>query len=222
MTKRGRRLAAATVFVAVLGTVAVGCTDDGTDVSGLTTGPTPATGATSQTGAPPTTGASTGPTTDSTSTTGSGGETSEPTSGATSGPSGPTLRTPSLPPATTAPTTAASESPLPGGPPASTTMSGTWSGQWTDPGTGVSSSLVFSLDQSGSDLTGSLTIDGTSCLSGGVLVGEAHGTAVRFDVKDREVEITYDGTLHGTTMSGEYFSTCDAPRGTWSVVKQKQ
>jgi hypothetical protein len=98
-------------------------------------------------------------------------------------------------------------------------MSGTWNGTWTDDQSGTQNSLTFTLRQQGSVLDGSIAIDGTACLSGGVVQGEAHGHFLRFTVVGREVRMTFNGSFSGTTMNGTYTTTCEAPTGTWNATK---
>src|SRR5687767_3964388 len=100
-----------------------------------------------------------GPTATSAST--SPGVTAVPPS---SGPSGPPA-TPAPPPTPTAPP-AATPSPTPTPAPPISEFPQSWTGTWGDPVTGGSGSLELTLTGKDADFGGSITMDGTACLSG--------------------------------------------------------
>ncbi len=74
-------------------------------------------------------------------------------------------------------------------------------------------------NQQGSALEGTITIEGTACLTAGVVRGTLSGNDIDFGVVQREVEVNYTGTVFGDTMSGTYSTTCDNARGEWEAEK---
>lgn len=118
---------------------------------------------------------------------------------------------PSAPP-TAAPTTP----PVPAG------LAGTWSGSWAnqtpDRSTG---GFTLTWAQNGATLTGSITITGTPCLTGGSITGSVNGSTITFGAVNGEVTVRYVGTVSGTTMSGTYATDCGQARGTWTAAKKK-
>jgi len=136
--------------------------------------------------------------------------TTEPTTGGGSGSSSGSTTTPPGPP----------ESPSPK-PPARNGLGGGWSGTWTDSSSGTASGLSLFLHQQGSQVTGDINIEGTACLSSGVVNGIVSGTDVTLRVSQRELELVFEGTLNGNKMSGTYTNSCDGLSGPWSVTQAK-
>jgi hypothetical protein len=79
--------------------------------------------------------------------------------------------------------------------------------------------LVLDWKQEGSTVTGSIVIDGWSCLSGGVVAGSLRGGTIEFELRQRDVQVTYRGKVSGQQMSGTYSTNCDATTGTWRATK---
>jgi hypothetical protein len=125
----------------------------------------------------------------------------------------PAVAAPSAP-ATTAPTTTAP-------PPPSTSLSGTWAGTWAnqvpDQSTG---SFTVTWTQNGNALTGSITISGTPCLSGGSITGSVNGATISFGAVQGQVTVEYSGTVASTTMSGTYATDCGKARGSWTATRK--
>jgi hypothetical protein len=80
---------------------------------------------------------------------------------------------------------------------------------------------ILQLDwrQEGPTLTGAITIEGWSCLIGGVVSGSVNGRAIEFMLRQRDIQVTYKGTTAGRTMSGTYSTNCDDTSGTWRLAK---
>ena len=94
-------------------------------------------------------------------------------------------------------------------------------GEWADSSSGATNSVNFVLRQQGSAVNGTITMDGTPCLTSGVVEGIVSGHDVTLNVSQRELELTFEGMLNGATMSGTYTNTCDGLSGPWSVTQAK-
>lgn len=134
---------------------------------------------------------------------------------------------PSAAPTPTSPVAIPAESPAtppadspPAPKPTANDLSGTWSGTWAnqtpDDSTG---SFTLTWTQTGSQLSGSITITGTPCLTGGAITGSTDGQTISFGAVSGEVTVAYDGTVAGSTMSGSYGTECGDARGTWSAAR---
>ncbi len=107
---------------------------------------------------------------------------------------------PSLPPTAAPPTPTPPPSPPPAAdaraharrPPISE-FPQSWTGTWQDPVTGGSGSLELTLNGKGSDFGGSITMDGTACLSTGILDGATTGAPSSSAVTQRAVEVRFRG-----------------------------
>jgi hypothetical protein len=123
-------------------------------------------------------------------------------------------------PSTGTPTGLSGESPTnAGGAIAESDLGGKWSGSWTDSTGSSTGMLELDWRKEESNLTGTITIDGWSCLLGGVVTGNLNGTAIEFELHQRDVELQYRGKVAGLSMSGTYSTNCDNSTGTWSVTK---
>jgi len=143
--------------------------------------------------------------------------------GATGGPpsTGPSAPTTPPTPRPTAPP-AATPSPTPTPPPPITEFPQSWTGTWQDPVTGGSGSLELTLTGKDAEFGGSITMDGTACLSGGILTGAYDGRDIGFMVGQRDVEIRFAGTAQAGTITGTFATDCDAMDGTWTVVRSSR
>lgn len=137
---------------------------------------------------------------------------------------GPPSTGPSAPPTTPRPTAppAATPSPTPTPPPPITEFPQSWTGTWQDPVTGGSGSLELTLTGKDAEFGGSITMDGTACLSGGILTGAYDGRDIGFMVGQRDVEIRFAGTAQAGTITGTFATDCDAMDGTWTVVRSSR
>lgn len=110
-------------------------------------------------------------------------------------------------------------------PPAATTgggtgLTGSWPGEWQNT-TPDSSRGTFRIQwtQSGSSLSGTITITGTPCLTGGSISGSLAGSTLNFGVVTGQSQVSYTGTVSGDTMSGTYTTSCGNAQGTWKATK---
>ncbi len=69
-------------------------------------------------------------------------------------------------------------------------------------------------------MKGTITIAGTPCLSGGSVTGSLKGAAISFGVVAGRVQVSYDGTINGSRMSGTYATDCGNARGDWEATKK--
>jgi hypothetical protein len=128
---------------------------------------------------------------------------------------------PTAPPGLTArPTRAPATVPTP--PPAVSEFPQTWTGSWEDPGTGGAGNLELVLTGRGSDFGGSITMDGTACLAGGVLVGSYDGATIAFTVAQRGTVLEFEGLADDAGITGTFRSECDALDGTWTVRRSSR
>jgi F0F1-type ATP synthase membrane subunit c/vacuolar-type H+-ATPase subunit K len=133
--------------------------------------------------------------------------------------SGSPARSPSIPGSGLVTPPAVPTAPLPtGGTPGRGDLGGNWSGTWAD-SAGSTGILEIDWRQDGLALMGAITIDGWSCLTGGVVSGSVSGNAVQFLLRQRDIQVTYEGTTAGRTLSGTYSTNCDDSAGTWRVAK---
>lgn len=126
---------------------------------------------------------------------------------------------PTAPPATPPPAT---PSPTPTPPPPISDFPQSWAGTWQDPVTGGSGSLELTLTGKDAEFGGSITMDGTACLSGGILTGAYDGRDIGFEVGQRDVEIRFAGTAHDGTITGTFATECDGMDGTWTVARSSR
>ncbi len=120
--------------------------------------------------------------------------------------------TPTAPPAAT-------PGPAPTPPPPISEFPQSWTGTWQDPVTGGSGSLELTLSGKDAEFGGSITMDGTACLSGGILDGAYDGRDIGFVVGQRGVEMRFAGTAQGAMITGTFATNCDAMDGTWTVER---
>jgi hypothetical protein len=103
-----------------------------------------------------------------------------------------------------------------------TDLDGTWSGPWADSTGNTTGTFELGWRQDGSKLTGTITINGTFCLTGGAVTGDLGGSRIEFELvglAQRNVELKYEGTATGLRMSGTYSTNCDNTTGTWKATK---
>ena len=125
-------------------------------------------------------------------------------------------------------TSAATPSPVPSASPSAPassapTLAGTWNGTWQDVTPDqVSGTFVLTWTQNGSDLTGSIVVKGTPCLSSATVTGTVSGSAISFGAVSGKNTVAYNGTISGSTMKGSYTAPAafGAAKGTWAAAKQ--
>lgn len=116
----------------------------------------------------------------------------------------------------------ATPTPTPTPPPPISEFPQSWTGTWQDPVTGGSGSLELTLTGKDATFGGSITMDGTACLSGGILDGAYDGRDIGFVVTQRGVEMRFAGTAQNATISGTFATDCDAMDGTWTVTRSSR
>ncbi len=88
--------------------------------------------------------------------------------------------------------------------------------------TGGSGSIELTLTGKDAEFGGSITMDGTACLSGGILDGAYDGRDIGFVVTQRGVQMRFAGTAQNATISGTFATDCDAMDGTWTAVRSSR
>jgi hypothetical protein len=149
----------------------------------------------------------------------------------------PTPQPTQAPPASVAPASAASSlaasvasvapvsAPPASAPPASADVTGTWSGTWKrDPPLGGGGTMTLHLRQSGSNVTGDITAQGSLCVTkpGIPLTGTFNDPNLAFSVTGDNLEVDYTATLAGTSLNGKLNAvTCAAgtATGTFALTK---
>jgi hypothetical protein len=133
------------------------------------------------------------------------GNASAPTSAA--GQAATTVVTTTAPAATSTPSTATTAG-----------LSGTWSGDYQQT-TPSASSGTFTIrwQQSGSSLTGTITIPGV-CPPGCPITATLNGSTVSFGVVAGGA-INYTGTVTGNSMAGTYAAADGSTKGTWKAAR---
>jgi hypothetical protein len=124
----------------------------------------------------------------------------------------------STPQPTTAASTAATAAPTD----AASGLAGTWNGAYestSDPGS--TGTFVLDWTQTGSALSGTISVTNTPCVAEGTITGTTDGTTITFGAVQGAYSIAYEGTVSGDTMSGTYSSpSCGNAAGTWTANKQ--
>jgi hypothetical protein len=121
--------------------------------------------------------------------------------------------TPSVPGTTT-------QSPAPGAS-ASDTLTGAWSGAYASTSSpGSNGTFTIQFTQSGSQLSGTINIQGSPCITTGTIIGTLNGGQITFGAVEGEQTIQYTGSVSGNTMSGTYSAPqCGNATGTWTASK---
>ena len=88
--------------------------------------------------------------------------------------------------------------------------------------TGGSGSIELTLTGKDAEFGGSITMDGTACLSGGILDGAYDGRDIGFVVTQRGVQMRFAGTAQNATISGTFATDCDAMDGTWTATRSSR
>ena len=133
----------------------------------------------------------------------------------------PTVVTTTAPPTPTPISTPTpTDTPTPTSTPSVAGLAGTWHGTWAnktpDHSTGT---FTLTWTQKGSTLSGSITIGGTPCLSGGSINGHVTGSTISFGAVHGNVTVEYEGTVAGSSMSGTYHTDCGNASGSWQAKR---
>ena len=109
-------------------------------------------------------------------------------------------------------------------------VSGQWNGAWTSTNSGNSGPLEVFVTQSGSALSGELTVHGSPCADeiSAVMHGTVSGTHVHFQVSFPDMGISIDGEVNldpaGDSIYGAYLmqtnGSCGGDVGTAVVERQ--
>lgn len=135
-------------------------------------------------------------------------------------PTAPVATVPSpTPAATTAATTAAS---VPAAAPAVAAIDGRWNGRYSStssPGSDGAFEVTYTTSANG-QLSGSIQIHDTPCVSTGTVKGRLQGTSITFGAVHGAQTIAFTGTLSGSAMSGTYDAPdCGHGKGTWTATR---
>ena len=111
---------------------------------------------------------------------------------------------------TAAPTTASPPGSPPGG---DVDLTGTWNGTY---GIGEQATGTFTVEftQSGNQISGTIDIQGSPCVSHGDISGGLTGNQITFGAVEAEKSISFTGEVSGDHMSGDYSAPDCAPPNT--------
>ncbi|MGD0121191.1 MAG: hypothetical protein ABSC46_01375 [Candidatus Limnocylindrales bacterium] len=130
---------------------------------------------------------------------------------------------PATPTSAPTPTTAPSPSnaPVASQAPSGLGLSGPWNGTWQDTSPDTSSgTFAVTFTQTGNNLSGTITVKGTPCLTSGAVTGTITGGTISFGAVSGNVTITYDGSVSGSKMQGTYAApACGNAKGNWSATQ---
>jgi hypothetical protein len=110
-----------------------------------------------------------------------------------------------------------------------TSSSGSLSGNWQFTAHSSASGETFTgsapIQQSGSSITGTVTLSGSPCATSATLSGSISGTTVTFQLELGDQPVNFTGTANSnlTSMSGNYTAPSggctNGDYGTWSATK---
>ena len=120
--------------------------------------------------------------------------------------------------ATSTPTTAATAAPTD----QASGLAGTWNGAYESTSTpGSTGTFILDWTQTGSALSGTISVTASQCVSEGTITGTTDGATITFGAVQGAYSIAYEGTVSGDSMSGTYTSpSCGNAAGTWTADKQ--
>jgi len=126
-------------------------------------------------------------------------------------------------PATTPPSATPSATPtaLPSPVDTVTDLTGTWSGHWQDTSPdSAGGSFVVKWTQKGSNVSGTITVSGTPCLSVGTVTGSISGSKITFGAVQAQRSVNYTGTWSKSSMQGTYSAPkCGNAVGNWKATR---
>lgn len=124
--------------------------------------------------------------------------------------------TPSTNETTSAPTTSGTTAGSPTG--GAVDLTGTWNGTY---GIGEQATGTFTVEftQSGNQISGTIDIQGSPCVSEGDISGALTGNQITFGAVQAEKSISFTGEVSGDHMSGDYSAPdCEPPNtGDWEA-----
>ena len=150
-------------------------------------------------------------------------KTTAPTSAATTKASATPLSvagTTTVKPTAIATTAAATATAAPTG--AASGLGGIWGGEYVSTSTpGSTGTFILEWTQSGSALSGTISVANSECVTEGTITGTVAGSQITFGAVQGTYAIAYEGTVSGDSMSGTYSSpSCGNAAGTWQAAKQ--
>lgn len=103
--------------------------------------------------------------------------------------------------------------------PPEASLAGKWVGTWANSKPDHSTGTITILwKQKGDSLSGTISISGTPCLTGGSITGKLRpGGSINFGVVQGQVEVNYAGLVKGDRISGNYATTCGNAEGEWKA-----
>jgi hypothetical protein len=101
-------------------------------------------------------------------------------------------------------------------------LGGIWGGEYVSTSTpGSTGTFILDWTQTGSALSGTISVTNTPCVSEGTITGTVEGSQITFGAVEGAYSIAYEGTVSGDSMSGTYSSpSCGNAAGTWQAAKQ--
>ena len=111
-----------------------------------------------------------------------------------------------------------------GGPaPQTADVAGQWAGTWTSDEIEAGGSLEATFAQTGNEISGTVTIDGSPCLATGTITGSVSSSNVTFGAVSGPDGIEFSGTVGATSMNGTYSvesGLCAGDTGTFTAERQ--
>lgn len=112
------------------------------------------------------------------------------------------------------------------GPSAPASIAGTWNGTWaSDQYVGLTGGFTLNFVQRGSSLSGTITINGSKCISGATISGQLSGNKISFGAVKGAETVAYEGTWSGAAMGGTWAVTqasggeCTMDSGSWQAAR---
>jgi hypothetical protein len=108
-----------------------------------------------------------------------------------------------------------------GNEPPTVDVTGTWTGTWMS-STGMGGDVSATLTQTGADVEGTMTIDGSPCFSVGNVSGTVSGNRISTGAFfSGDSRVNFNGTVVGDSISGTYEAVragaCTGDQGTFSL-----
>jgi hypothetical protein len=83
----------------------------------------------------------------------------------------------------------------------------------------LSGTFAVTLTQSGGQLSGTIIVRGTQCLTTGTVTGTTTGSTITFGAVSGQITITYNGSISGNKMQGTYSApVCGKATGNWAAT----
>ena len=101
-------------------------------------------------------------------------------------------------------------------------VTGNWSGTWSSSITSDNGTATVELLQNGTNITGTMSMTGSPCMSTGSITGTVSGSSVSFTAISGNDDIQVNGTVFNDTVTGNYSITtglCAGDSGIFSLNK---